>query len=108
MAVGATENNAWDAETKSYTDKVENVSVDVVAKNTRYKTFSVKVPPDGYTLGLDDDDFETIAESDNSFPAVAFDGLSIEMFTRKDSRVITYSGKANAVYLCDENGKPLK
>jgi len=107
-AVGITENNRYDSSENRYTDEIESVTIDVVSPATRYKTFSVKVPPGGNQLKLSDEDLEAIAEGGGDFPLVAFEGLTVEMFSRKDSRTITYGCKANSVFHAEENGKPIK
>jgi len=109
QAVGVELKAKYDEEKKEYTDELEFVILEISSKATRHRPTTVAIPPEGYTLKLDDDDFEEISDSeDKDFPYVAFEGLTITPQTRRDSWDINYKGEANKVFLCDENGKPLQ
>ena len=107
MVVGVAESHRW--ENGQYTDELDGVVVEVVSPATRYRKIGVKVPPEGFTLGFQDEYLEAIVEAGGSaFPLVGFEGLQVSMYSRKDSRAINYAATADSVFLCDDSGKPLK
>jgi hypothetical protein len=104
--VSVTKNSKWDDTAGKFTDAIDHYGVVVASPATRYERFTIKVPPEGFALPLTDDDLEAIAEGNGIFPLVAFEGLTAEPWSRKDSKAVNYKTEAKRVFLCDENGKP--
>jgi hypothetical protein len=99
-------NHEWNNEEKKYADKIKDIDIVVMSPSTRNKNYTIKVPPEGFTMSLTDDDLDAIAESNGIFPLVAFEGLTVEPWSSKDSKAVNYKTDAKRVFLCDENGKP--
>jgi hypothetical protein len=100
--------NQWNPETERYMDTIEAINLTIVSPSTRFNRVSVKIPPDGYTLGIDDDNLGEIAENNGDFPLISFEGLTANIWTRRDSRDINITASAKRVFLCDESGNPLQ
>lgn len=108
MLTGITERRAWNDATKTRSETVESLALDVVSPATRFNKITVTVLVEGCSIGITDADLEAIAQAGGQYPHVRFEGLSVKLWTSRDSAEVKISATASKAYICDESGAAKK
>lgn len=104
ILTGITERRAWDEAAQKRKDAIESLALDVVSPATRFNKITVTVPVAGCQFSLADSDIEAIAQNGGIFPFVRFEGLTVKLWTSRESSSVQISATATKALLCNELG----